>query len=75
MARKVYALLCLAAATFAAEPVNQEAELTLDLLEFLAEFGDHVDAVPLSDDELDSASDDELATTSAQNDSERGNKK
>ncbi len=47
----LFAVVCVS--TFAAEPVNEEEELTLDLLEFLAEFGDQTDLIPVSADELD----------------------
>ena len=79
MGRKaiVYALVC--AATLAAEPVNQDAELTLDLLEFLAEFGDHADTVPVSEDELnddsEQAADAEAKQTADADASTRGKQK
>lgn len=41
-----------AVSVFAAEPVNEDAELSLELLEFLAEFGNETEQLPLTDDEL-----------------------
>jgi hypothetical protein len=41
-----------AVSVLAAEPVNEDAELSLELLEFLAEFGNETEQVPVTDDEL-----------------------
>ncbi len=79
MARKAYALWLFAATIFAAEPVNQDADLTLDLLEFLAEFGAEATTVPVGEDELESINqpDDEGVPkmTHVATESERGQQK
>jgi hypothetical protein len=80
MARTLYAGLLFSLSVFAAEPVNQEADLTLELLEFLSEFGDAAETVPVDDDELDDVHplDDEKAppqTAAAKDVMKRGNEK